>query len=120
MSETGPAINLNREIANPNNPLVFFDVKIGDEKGVGSNYVVTLRVCNIRLRFFSSWSLADRAACRCGTEDGGELSGAVHRRAGRVAADRRQAALQGHPVPPGQVAVYEPGWGHFRRWWEWR
>ncbi|XP_039433481.1 peptidyl-prolyl cis-trans isomerase D isoform X1 [Culex pipiens pallens] len=32
MSETGPAINLNREIANPNNPLVYFDVKIGDEK----------------------------------------------------------------------------------------
>lgn len=32
MSETGPVINLNREIVNPNNPLVYFDIKIGDEK----------------------------------------------------------------------------------------
>lgn len=120
MSETGPVINLNREITNPNNPLVYFDVKIGDEKGLGSNYVVSFPGCNLRMGFFSSWSLVDRAAGRCGTEDGGELPGALHRRAGRVAADRRQAALQGHPVPPGQVVVYEPGWGHFRRGRKWR
>lgn len=70
MSEKFP-VKLCREIHDPSNPLVFLDVRIGDERGkqwwmIGND----LAGLNLRLLGVCSGTNCDRIASGCGAENG--------------------------------------------------
>lgn len=90
MSEKFP-VKLCREVHDPENPLVFLDVRIGDERG---KYNTVLMIHSLVIDYYSpSWTDFDRAACRCGSENGGKFPGSLHRRKRQLGLNRNTAAL---------------------------